>query len=286
MTFDYKIVNYRWGFCTKFPLVDNCESELFRDDNNDANLQWKCDVKSVEILPIPQGEKIKATREQNVYLEGKYVWLELLNRETGQPFFVTKYHSEIDDDIQLWILDGMRPYTLRMEHIWSAVDFPNQLLKKNILTLHSAVIEYKEQAILFLAPSCTGKSTQAKLWERLRGAIQLNGDKAAVCCVDETVKAFGLPFCGTSNICKNYEMPVKALVVLGQAKENRVTRLSGIKALTCVASNCFGHKEIPGCGQKIFQLLIKVLEKVPVYYLECTPDKRAVEALEAYLQEG
>ena len=82
------------------------------------------------------------------------------------------------------------------------------------------------------------------------------------------------------------ELPMKALVVLTQAKENQVTRLKGVKALMAIMANCFGHPEIPQCQTKIFQLLSKVLENVPVYLLACTPDVRAVEALEACLQEG
>lgn len=285
MNIDYQIANAIWRFYTNVSMIDNIETEIFRDFTDIVSPDWKCHLEAVSQLPKPQGRLVKKAKEQRIYLEHDNVWLELLSRENEDAWFVAKYRWDYEDDVQLWILDDKRPYTVRMEHIWSAVDFPFQLLKKDILTLHSAVTAHKEEAILFLAPSGTGKSTQAALWEQYRGAKQVNGDKAGIYMNDERVKACGLPFCGTSGICEDYELPVKAFVVVTQAKENKVTKLRGVKALTTMLANCFGHPEIPQCQTRIVELLGKVLEKVPVYLLACTPDVRAVEVLEECLQE-
>ena len=52
------------------------------------------------------------------------------------------------------------------------------MLGYDTLLMHGAVIAVGNKAWLFTAPSGTGKSTQAELWERYRNAEQINGDRS------------------------------------------------------------------------------------------------------------
>lgn len=54
------------------------------------------------------------------------------------------------------------------------------LLSRQGLLLHASFIRWQDRGILFSAPSGTGKSTQADLWVRHRGAEVINGDRAAL----------------------------------------------------------------------------------------------------------
>lgn len=92
----------------------------------------------------------------------------------------------------------------------------------------------------FCGRSGIGKSTQANLWKEYENALILNGDRCAVGFVDGAANAFGLPFCGTSGICLNFSLPIAAIISLGQAPENRITRLSGVRALRAIMSNIVG----------------------------------------------
>ena len=92
-----------------------------------------------------------------------------------------------------------------------------------MLVLHSAyIVTPAGEAILFSGPSGIGKSTQAALWERFAGARTVNGDRALVRPVERTVG--GVFYAGTSGICQNVTAPLRAVVLLGQAAENRVVR--------------------------------------------------------------
>ena len=169
------------------------------------------------------------------------------------------------------------PYTICTQVLWSAVDLPYTLLQYDTLTIHAAVIRFGSAAILFTAPSGTGKSTQAALWEKYRDAVVVNGDKGAISVHGGEIHAHGLPFCGTSGICSAYDLPVRAIVSLTQAPENTAVRLHGAAALQAVVQNSFGTKSL--CFPKIIDLASAILEKVPVYRLSCTPDERAVDVL-------
>lgn len=285
MNFDYLISTYGWRFESDYPLIDSPESALFRDKENAGTPDWTCRVRQVPTLPVPQGTIFSEDEERRLYLDGKQLWLERLDRKDGRPLLCGTYPAEGSGEVLLWGLNSQYPFIARMEQLWAAVDFPHHLLQKGILTLHSAAIEIAGQVILFLAPSGTGKSTQARLWQELRGARQLNGDKTGIACRSGTVTAYGLPICGTSGICTRFELSVAAVVLLSQAQENSIHRLTGMAALRVILQNCFGHREVPGCTEKMLEVLAPVVERIPVYSLACTPDERAVITLENRLRK-
>lgn len=152
--------------------------------------------------------------------------------------------------------------------------------------LHASYIERNGKAILFTAPSGTGKSTQAALWQTLRGARQLNGDRAAVRLDGNgRVWAAGIPFSGSSGLCENETLPLEAVVYLAQAPETRITRLSGAAGFRRVWEGCsvntWNRQDVAACSQTVME----VLAQVPVFQLACTPDASAVTALERALME-
>lgn len=146
--------------------------------------------------------------------------------------------------------------------------------------LHASWIKYRDKAILFTGPSGIGKSTQAALWEKLRGAELINGDRAAVFPVPGGGEVRGIPYCGSSRVNKNQTMPLAAVVCLTQAPENSITRLPGRKAFRRVWEGCsvnlWNREDIA----KTTQSVVDTLSAVPVFALACTPDEGAVITLE------
>ena len=60
----------------------------------------------------------------------------------------------------------------------AAFSLEKQAIKDHAMILHSAYMCYEDTAVLFSAPSETGKSTQADLWEKYRGTWTVNGDRS------------------------------------------------------------------------------------------------------------
>lgn len=172
------------------------------------------------------------------------------------------------------------------EMFLAALDLPYILLNYKRIVIHAASIEVGSQVIAFSAPSGTGKSTQARLWEKFRGVNQLNGDKVAVGIKDGIPHAFGFPFAGTSGICHDYDLPLRAIVFLRQSPENSIIRLRGASALREFMNNAFGHESIPSYLSQMIICASEILAVTPVYLLSCTPDERAVETLENALKES
>lgn len=151
--------------------------------------------------------------------------------------------------------------------------------------LHTSFVEWNGGAILFTAPSGTGKSTQAELWRTLRSAEIINGDRAVVRVAGGQVLAEGIPFSGSSQICKNRSLPIKAIVYLAQAPETSISRLTGARAFARIWEGISVNVWDPEDMELVSATVQQVLQSVPVYYLPCTPDETAVAALEQQLRK-
>lgn len=197
---------------------------------------------------------------------------------------VTVYSNDSSRHSETSVVKRNANVLLGDRYFWTTVAFPQLMLTESVLLFHASFIDYNGQGIIFSAPSGTGKSTQADLWKKYRNADTINGDKTGVIIEENSVLASGVPFCGTSGICKNKTVPLKAVVLLRQAETNSVQRLSGVAAITELLGNIHLDFSAPDEQRKCIDLLIKLIKSVPVILLYCTPDENAVKALEQELQ--
>lgn len=153
------------------------------------------------------------------------------------------------------------------------------LIKKGQIILHACYVLYKGEAILFTAPSGTGKSTQGELWERYKGAQIINGDRVLVGKADGIWYAYGLPFSGTSNICRNIKSPVRAIVYLEQSLEDKVEKLERTEGFRRLYSEITINGWNAAFVSKACDIIEKMTEEISVYKFECTKEKSAVLCL-------
>lgn len=112
----------------------------------------------------------------------------------------------------------------------SLLALERQMIRRQSLIFHRSYVEYRGKAILFSAPSGTGKSTQAALWEKYRGSSTVNGDRALLRKVDGRWTACGWHVCGSSEMCKLSDTAIHAIVMLRQGCENRIVCLFSFEA--------------------------------------------------------
>ena len=177
------------------------------------------------------------------------------------------------------------PDRIHAKTVLTAMEAEHIIVSNGGFLLHASCIEVNGEAILFTAPSGTGKSTQAALWAEYRGAEIINGDRIAVCMGKNGAEARGVPFAGSSGICKSRQLPLRAIVHLAQAKTTTVISVSGYRAFRYLWEGCsvyaWDRNDVAMCADTVQ----KVLDRVPVYHMACTPDEAAVAALEAALRK-
>ena len=166
---------------------------------------------------------------------------------------------------------------LYSHNILDIMGIENILNENKGFLLHSSFIRYKDEGVLFSAPSGTGKSTQADLWVEHFGAEILNGDKAGIRKKKDGFRVFGLPYAGTSGIYKKENTGLKSIVILRQAKENRIERLSPVKALSAIYGETTVHRWDRDFADSSLNILSQLVTEIPVYLLSCLPNREAAE---------
>ncbi len=252
----------------------------YRIESNEFDHSLSFEI--VEELSLPEGECVFSDPSKRVYLNGK-----MMIRYDGsvKQSLSAAYlriacegnHSHVE------VKKSSIPHGITPKLIMQAMEMEHQIVKKNGILFHSSYIRIKDEAVLFTAPSGTGKSTQADLWVKYRNAELLNGDRSAVLLEEDGVFVHGIPFSGSSSVRKNVKLPLRAIVYLAQAKQTRIERLKGAKAFRCIWEGCsvnvWHGGDIELCSRTVSELAMRI----PVYYLPCTPDETAVLALEKEL---
>lgn len=158
------------------------------------------------------------------------------------------------------------------------------LVTRRTLLMHSSLIDFQGNGIMFLGPSGIGKTTQAELWNQFAGADILNGDMVFVRENPDGFYGYGSPWHGSSPYCMNAKVKLRALITLEQASENSIRRLSGFDVLQGIMDQVFLPHWYPEGMTPCLDTLNDLLAQIPVYHLACRPDEDAVQLLKNELQ--
>lgn len=260
------------------PLWKPFETEA---ENTEADISIQCRI--CESFPDMPEKGSRRAGEFVVSVNGDTVYRALpMGKAHGA---LTKYSCYDTSRSETYFTPESFPIMMDSRYMWGSVSLAQLLLPLNAFFIHSSFISVNGKAILFSAPCGTGKSTQAALWEKYRDAEVINGDKAGIL-IENGVYACGVPFCGTSGICKNKSLPLGAIILLSQAPENSVKRITGVEAVQGVLQNIYLDLIAPNEQAAVVDLLIELMKTVPVYSFSCTADENAVIALENELRNG
>mgnify|MGYP002855652562 FL=1 len=141
---------------------------------------------------------------------------------------------------------------------------------RHTLEMHASVIKKEGRACLFLGRSGTGKSTHSRQWLTLfPDAALLNDDNPIVRCPAppsphgdtahgdtthgdtahgisaEPAVCYGSPWSGKTPCYKNDSAPIAAFVLLEQAPENSIRRLTLPEAYAAIYSSSSGLRCVP-----------------------------------------
>lgn len=190
---------------------------------------------------------------------------------------------KLDGTSQVWV-DRNYDSWMQYDTVFVAMlALEKEMIQVDAMLLHSAYMCYDGTAVLFSAASGTGKSTQADLWEKYRGTRTINGDRSLLIRETDGWKAYGWPICGSSEICHNEKYPIRAIVMLKQAKENKVYPLQGFRAVRDIMEQITINAWDSEFQIRVMDLLEELRKEVPIYCLECDISEDAVRCLEQVL---
>ena len=282
MTYFYQISGIKIRIELPFEMTVSKESQEFLKSDSDVDFIFK-------LIPVPC---LSMPKHSGTWMVNACYYVE----DSGYSV----YHCPVRGDIPyahvLWqrqtpklllceYVTGQEQMLCHSRDILELLGLESVMLQHDALLLHASFVRWKGKGILFTAPSGTGKSTQANLWEQYSGAEILNGDRAALRKRDDSWYAWGLPYAGSSGIYRNESSPIAALVVLRQAKENRIHRISAGEAMRYIYPELTIHRWDAAYVSRAIDLFLELADQVPVFLLECLPNRGAVQLLEDQLTE-
>ncbi|MCQ2492827.1 MAG: hypothetical protein MJ087_07305 [Lachnospiraceae bacterium] len=187
--------------------------------------------------------------------------------------------------VSILFLKGYEDYFKNTEKCFYHSQWERVFIEEDRMILHSSCVDTPYGGILFSGPSGIGKSTQSDLWINHEGAKLVNGDRPIIRKTADVWYAYGSPYAGSSRCHINEKTPVCAIVMLRQAKENSLRKLSLREAMMAVYQNLTIYTWDQVFVEKALDLTTSLIQDIPVYELGCLPEQSAVEVLKQELEE-
>ena len=268
------------------PLLPNwrLEEKQFFTPSLPAAMTVPVELEFADPLPVPAGNPVYRGTSMTVYSgqdeERLYTPTFLADRA---PYALSRrdgngVHVFQRRDPNLW--NNPNYYPLTLMHI------EDLLLDAEGLILHTCYTEYQGGAILFTAPSGTGKTTQAELWKKCYGSTIVNGDKCILQRTPEGWRACGFFLHGSAPECENRSLPIRAIVVVRQSPRDHVEEIPAAQKLGLLYSECTVNNWDPAQVQTALSLLSDLVSRVPVVLLHCTMEDSAAQVLHQHLFGG
>lgn len=190
---------------------------------------------------------------------------------TAEPAQITipsdHFHPEafpmLSEEDSLYLETGLHFYYYLMDH--------------NGMMLHASAVEMDGKAYLFSAPCGTGKSTHARIWQKVFGeaAQVFNDDKPALRLIDGIWYAYGTPWCGKDGINQNKKLPLAGICFLKQAPENKIRRLNPQETVSRLLSQTLYQFRTARELDRMLTIADQLVRQVPIFELENRPEPEA-----------
>lgn len=165
-----------------------------------------------------------------------------------------------------------------LEHTAIYRKFCEKSVEYGVVLCHGSVLEYKNDAYLFTAPSGTGKSTHTRIWREYFGdeVIMINDDKPLLRFEEDGVYAYGTPWDGKHHISSNRCAKLKSICFLKQNNKNSINRIRKEDALPLIINQIYRPRQSEGMI-KTLEYINELLEKVPMYSMGCNMETEAAK---------
>ena len=267
----YQILNQTIQAVVAYDLILPDSFQQFLSSDVESNLLFTCET---------DDNKDKCYGIQYLAGEGRRIKNVFFSQKDKRQMLYT-----FEDDYSRFFFQIDENCTSEVFSELLMVGFYSYMALHDTLLMHASAVSYEDKSIVFTAPSGTGKTTQAELWAKHKGATILNGDKVFLKKEDDGIHAWGSPWKGSSPYAENASAPLRAIVALEQAEENSIRKLEGFEVLEYVVPHVFFPSWDERCEQAVLTFLDQVLGETEVYLLKCRPDEGAVELLASTIKE-
>lgn len=193
--------------------------------------------------------------------------------------------GESENHFSVWYVKDFLSYLRGNTTLFYLSALEYRMVRRGDMVLHASAVLDQGRTLLFSAPSGTGKSTQAALWQRCRHSRLVNGDRVLLHREKDSWLACGWPMAGSSGVSLPFRAPIRALVLLDKASKNTARRLSSGEAWNLAGKEIvlrpWDTSDISLAGE----LLRGFCRETAVYAYSCRKDESAADTLYGILKQ-
>lgn len=266
--------------CISTDFFDKRFAAYYREDNSPVDLM--CSIELRDEISCLNGDIV--LEEENIkvieYEKDKFCKY-LISPVTNNIIRANFYNKDFSQTKILVKKDETNlEFTLaEQEYLFTGIEFLLRLSYLGGCILHSSALSYNNQGILFSADSGVGKSTHTALWREYKDVVMVNDDKPAIRIIDDVPYLYGTPWSGKTDINNNIKVPLKAIVLIKRGDENKIRKVSVLEAFFKLTQQLPKPYFDANVGKKVIDVLEKIIGKIPIYELECTISKEAVDVV-------
>jgi len=273
----YQVANIKFEFNYIYDNYFKNNIEAYEID--DSSINHKISVKLENELKLPNGEIIG---KQNPYIISNKDSRIIFFKKRNQTSILMKHDYDYKN-IEIFLNPSLIKDLPQTEYIMSGIMFLELAMHLGYLPIHATAISINNEAVLFSAPSGTGKSTHANHWKKLYPyAIFINDDKPLIYIENNELYVYGSPFSGEHKINKNIKAKLKAIVLLNRGIDNKIEIANINEIIPEVIKNTLNPK-LESSWNKIFPLIEKIYKDIPVLKLYATNSEESVRSIYDYL---
>lgn len=248
---------------------------------------WEIRFAPVASLPDFPNRTVYMHPEYVVCLENNHISVRcyLDKLDGGKPYAVSRI-DPIARKVQIFYLPEKKKYFNEWSNSFFHIGWEQILVHEQRFVLHASCVQTPLGGILFSGVSGIGKSTQADLWCRYANGRLLNGDRPIIGRENNSWKAYGSPYAGSSKCYIKESCAIRAIVMLQQSSSCHIRKLNGSEAFRQIFSGTTVNSWDTEFVEQICNLETELINKIPVYELCCTPERDAVQLLWNTLERG
>lgn len=280
MRYCYLIGGIGFDFSVEKDLIEYSPYDVFCVDRCDSAVDERHRFIFSEknyILPI-ESKLISSNSSVDIY-ETENEYIHVNKRFDGEDYTCTVVSPKDRPGGTFYYSTGNFDKLKVTTELFRCCDLISSLLFYDAVIFHCSYIIYKGKAVLFSAPSEGGKSTQAELWKKYRGAEIINGDRAVLKKENDGWYVYSLPFCGSSGICKNKSAKLEAIAFLNKSENNSVENLLNSQKVSMIISQLTFENKKKTDFDKVIRLAEDLICTQRIIKLNCRIDKEATEVL-------
>jgi len=233
-------------------------------------------------LPIPEGDPSTILAGRRIYRTEETETILTIDETTQEPRHVIVKALDYST-ITIYLNPETGMNLAELEYVWTGIVFFEIALLHGMTALHASAVETKGFAVLFSAPSGTGKSTQARLWkETIPKCSIINDDKPLLEATEQGIFVHGTPWSGKDVVNKNKRVPLKAIVFVEQAAHDAVGELQPLERIRHLFRNTYRPTD-PELAQINLSLIDKITSGAWIVRFACTKEESAAKTLYKYL---